>query len=93
MSLSRLLSGSFYHNNLGFTTCPRNGGNFKYLQSDFARYLLGLRKLTQHIPRDRWSWVPYMNTDKEWTDEKLFHFFKLTQAERDHIKKKVQEWS
>jgi hypothetical protein len=29
MSLSRLLSGSFYHNNLGFTTCPRNGGNFK----------------------------------------------------------------
>ena len=65
----------------------------KYLQSDFARYLLGLRKLTQHIPRDRWSWVPYMNTDKEWTDEKLFHFFRLTQAERDHIKKKVQEWS
>lgn len=65
----------------------------RYLQTDFARYLLGLRKLTQHIPKDRWSWVPYMGTDKEWTDEKLFDFFKLTKEEREHIKKKVQEWS
>lgn len=65
----------------------------KYLQTDFARYLLGLRKLTQHIPKDRWAWVPYMGTNKEWTDEKLFDFFKLTKQERGHIKKKVQEWS
>lgn len=64
-----------------------------YLQTDFARYLLGLRKLTQHIPKDRWAWVPYMDTSKEWTDEKLFDFFKLTKQEREHIKKKVQEWS
>lgn len=65
----------------------------RYLQTDFVRYLLGLRKLTQHIPKDRWSWVPYMGTDKEWTDEKLFDFFKLTKQEREHIKRKVQEWS
>lgn len=64
-----------------------------YLQTNFARYLLGLRKITQHIPKDRWDWVPYMDTDTEWTDEKLFDFFKLTKQEREHIKKKVQEWS
>ncbi len=68
-------------------------GFIAYLQTDFVRYLLGLRKLTQHIPKDRWSWVPYMGAATEWTDEKLFDFFKLTKQEREHIKKKVQEWS
>jgi len=65
----------------------------QYLQSDFARYLLGLRKLTQHIPKDRWMWVPYLDMKQEWTDEKIFDYFKLTKLEREHIKKKVQEWS
>jgi len=65
----------------------------KYLQTDFARYLLGLRKITQHIPKDRWAWVPYMDTAKEWTDELLAKHFGLSKAEMEHIKKKVQEWS
>jgi len=65
----------------------------KFLGTDFSRYFLGLRKITQHIPRDRWSWVPYLNPEEEWTDEKLAEFFGLTKKERAHIKKKVQEWS
>ena len=64
-----------------------------YLKTDFARYLLGLRKLTQHIPRDRWNWVPYMDVDQQWTDEALFDFFKITKEEQEHIKTKVKEWS
>jgi hypothetical protein len=65
----------------------------KYLQTDFARYLLGLRKLTQDIPKDRWKWVPLVDTSEEWTDEVLFDLFKLTKAEREHVRKKVKEWS
>ena len=64
-----------------------------YLKTDFARYLLGLRKITQHIPRDRWSWVPLMDTTRVWTDQELSDFFKLSVAERQHIHQKVQEWS
>lgn len=64
-----------------------------YLQTDFARYLLGVRKLTQDIPKDRWAWVPYMSLNKKWTDENLFDFFNLTKQEREHVKKKIQEWS
>lgn len=64
-----------------------------YLQTDFSRFLLGLRKLTQDIPKDRWNWVPLMDTSKTWTDEELFKHFKLTKAEQDHIKSKVKEWS
>ncbi|KTD16904.1 Eco57I restriction-modification methylase domain-containing protein [Legionella jordanis] len=64
-----------------------------YLKTDFARYLLGLRKITQHIPKDRWNWVPYVDTSKKWTDEELFSYFQLTPEEQLHIKKKVAEWS
>lgn len=64
-----------------------------YLQTDFARYLLGLRKLTQDIPRDRWNWVPLIDTSKDWSDEDLAKHFKLTKEEQLHIKKKVKEWS
>lgn len=64
-----------------------------YLKTDFARYLLGLRKVTQHVPRDRWDWVPLMDTSVAWTDEKLFEHFKLTKQEQLHIKSKVKEWS
>lgn len=63
-----------------------------YLQTDFCRYLLGLRKLTQDIPRDRWSWVPYMDLSRTWTDDDLFDYFKLSKKEREHIKKKIAEW-
>lgn len=64
-----------------------------YLQTDFARYFLGLRKITQHVPKDRWDWVPLMTTSKVWTDSELFSHFKITKEEQEHIKRKVQEWS
>lgn len=64
-----------------------------YLQTDFARYLLGLRKITQDIPADRWNWVPLVDVGVEWTDEKLLDYFGLTKQEREHVKKKVKEWS
>lgn len=64
-----------------------------YLKTDFARYLLGLRKITQHVTKDRWNWVPYMDMSKVWTDEELYKFFKITKEEQEHIKAKIQEWS
>nr|BFD61107.1 Eco57I restriction-modification methylase domain-containing protein [Bdellovibrio sp. CKG001] len=64
-----------------------------YLKTDFARYFLGLRKITQHLPRDRWEWVPYVDTKRIWTDTDLFILFKLTKDEQNHIRAKVKEWS
>ncbi len=65
----------------------------EYLQTDFARYFLGLRKITQDLPADRWSWVPYVDCSRKWTDEDLFKLFKFNKEEQEHIKKKVKEWS
>lgn len=64
-----------------------------YLRTDFARYMVGLRKITQDLPPDRWNWVPYMDMSKTWTDEELFKFFKITKEEQENIKAKVKEWS
>ena len=64
-----------------------------YLKTNFARYLLGLRKLTQDIPKDRWKWVPLVDFDKKWTDELLYSHFNLTKKEINHINKKLKEWS
>lgn len=64
-----------------------------YLKTDFARYFLALRKLTQHVPKDRWNWVPMVDASKAWTDKELFKLFKITPQEQEHIKEKLQEWS
>ncbi len=68
--------------------------NFQsYLQTKVVRYLLGLRKITQHIPRDRWQWVPTISASEKWSDKKLQSKFGLTNEEMLHIEKKVKEWS
>jgi Eco57I restriction-modification methylase len=64
-----------------------------YLRTDFVRYLVGLRKITQDLPPDRWNWVPYMDMSKVWTDAELYKFFKITKEEQEHIKSKIEEWS
>lgn len=65
----------------------------QFLQTDFSRYLLGVRKLTQDIPRDKWNWVPYVDLKKNWTNTKLYNYFGLSKDEVKHIEKKLKEWS
>ncbi len=75
-------------------TSKKEAENFvSYLRTDFARYMVGLRKITQDLPPDRWNWVPYLDMNKTWTDEELFKFFKITKEEQENIRMKVQEWS
>lgn len=64
-----------------------------FLKSSFCRYFIGLRKLTQHLSKECWTWVPQVDFNKNWSDEELFNYFSLTKKEQDHIIKKVKEWS
>jgi site-specific DNA-methyltransferase (adenine-specific) len=52
-----------------------------YLRSRFLRFLVGLRKNTQHITKDRFAFVPTLPMTKAWTDEALYSHFGLTKAE------------
>lgn len=70
-----------------FSTKQEAEAFLAYLQTDFARYCVGLRKITQNLSRESWNWVPYMNIHKD------IELFNLTKQEQTHIKNKVKEWS
>ena len=61
-----------------------------FLRTRFVRFLVGLRKNTQHITKDRFAFVPNMPMDKAWTDKKLFSHFGLTEQEIDFIEAMIR---
>ena len=86
-------------------------GNFKdikeaeacrtYIQSKFARALLGVLKVTQSLTKDVWAYVPLQDftpsSDIDWSksvaeiDEQLFDKYGLDEQERNFIRTKVKE--
>ena len=64
-----------------------------FLRTNFSRFLLGLRKPTQHTSNKTFSWIPLMDTKKTWTDEELFKHFKITKEEQKYIKEQVEKWT
>lgn len=62
-----------------------------YLRSRFVRFLVSLRKATQHATRDVYAFVPDVPLNQEWTDAKLYKRYGLTQAEIAFIESVVAE--
>lgn len=52
-----------------------------YLRTRFARFLVSLRKMTQHATRSVYAFVPDVPLTQEWTDEALYKRYGLTKAE------------
>ncbi len=52
-----------------------------YVQSRFLRFLVSLRKITQHALRSTYSWVPQQTWDRTWTDEMLYKKYGITKDE------------
>ncbi len=46
-----------------------------YLETDFANYMVSLRKIDQHISESTLKWVPLPPLDREWTDAKVAKYF------------------
>ncbi len=63
----------------------------KYLRTRFVRFLVSLRKATQHATRDVYSFVPDLTYDREWTDTKLYKRYGLTKDEIAFIESQVAE--
>lgn len=62
-----------------------------YLRTRFARFLVSLRKSTQHATRDVYSFIPDLPMDRQWTDEKLYERYGLTADEIAFIESQVRE--
>ena len=61
-----------------------------YLRTKFLRFLVGLRKNTQHITRDRFKFVPDLPMNVRWTDEILYEHFNLSEDEISFIDKIIR---
>jgi site-specific DNA-methyltransferase (adenine-specific) len=65
----------------------------QYLQTRFVRFLIALRKNTQHLTQSRFAFVPAFNFSNLYTDEKLYKHFNITQSEILFIDSIVREMS
>jgi hypothetical protein len=73
----------------------------KYIKSKFARVLLGVLKVTQDNPPEKWKYVPLQdftpNSDIDWTkpaadiDRQLYKKYGLDEAEIEFIETHVKE--
>ena len=52
-----------------------------YTKTRFFRFLLSLRKITQHAAKPVYKWVPQQAWDRDWTDEMLFKKYSITKEE------------
>lgn len=62
-----------------------------YLRTRFVRFLVSLRKATQHATRDVYAFVPDLPLDQKWTDAKLYERYGLTNDEIAFIETQVSE--
>lgn len=56
-----------------------------YYATKFFRFLVSLRKITQHALHSTYSWVPMQTWDRAWEDRSLFDKYGLTSAEIEYI--------
>ena len=61
-----------------------------YLRTRFVRFLVSLRKATQHANRSVYAFVPDILLNCEWTDEKLYKRYGLTKDEIAFIESMVR---
>lgn len=62
-----------------------------YLRTRFVRFLVSLRKATQHATRDVYSFVPDIPLDRPWTDATLFERYGISEDEINFIESQVKE--
>jgi superfamily II DNA or RNA helicase len=56
-----------------------------YLNCDFVKSMVRFKKQTQIVSKNCFELVPIIPFDREWTDELLFDYFKLTEEERNIV--------
>jgi site-specific DNA-methyltransferase (adenine-specific) len=61
-----------------------------YLRTRFFRFLVSLRKITQHATRSTYTWVPQQPWDRIWTDESLYMKYGLSKEDVAFIESMVR---
>ena len=62
-----------------------------YIKTKFFRFLVGIRKTTQRVTKDTYSFVPLLSFKEVWTDKKLYNRYELTSEEISFIENNIKE--
>ena len=55
------------------------------MKTRFFRYLVSIKKKTQHNPRDVFQFVPLQDWSRPWSDEELYRKYKISTDEISYI--------
>ena len=61
-----------------------------YLRTKLVRFLVSLRKYTQHLYNERFQFVPVLPMDRQWTDEILYKKYGITKDEVTFIDRMIR---
>lgn len=61
-----------------------------YVKTRFFRFLVWLRKVSQHATRATYSWVPQQTWDRAWTDADLYEKYGITKEEQAFIESMIR---
>ena len=64
-----------------------------YARTRFFRFLVSLRKISQHAFRSTYTWVPQQDWDLEWTDDALYEHYGINKNEQAYIEEMIKEMS
>ena len=82
---------TFSYLNVGFFDTELEANNFlNYLVGKFARYMLRTTFSSVHLSKSNFIFVPLLDFTKEWTDQKLYDYYKLTSDEIKIIEKTMR---
>lgn len=61
-----------------------------YIRTCFFRYLVSIKKRTQHTSREVFQFVPLQDWSKPWTDAELYKKYNLSKEEIDYIESMIK---
>jgi site-specific DNA-methyltransferase (adenine-specific) len=61
-----------------------------YMKTCFFRFLLSLFMYSHSITKDTYEFIPILDMNEEWTDEKLYKRYELTGEEIEFIESKIR---
>lgn len=63
---------------------------YTYLCTKFVRFIVAQLTSTQHISKSNFSFVPYQDFSRSWTDKELYSKYHLTEDEVDFIENMIK---
>jgi site-specific DNA-methyltransferase (adenine-specific) len=74
----------------GFDTEAAARNALSYVQTRFFRFVVSLRKISQHALRSTYSWVPQQSWDGTWSDDALYEKYGITAEEIAFIESMIR---